>query len=124
MLVTSWAVAGALAKGWACEGRAAAGAAALTAGAVLAGLCTATNAYPAVNVTLRTSAQGNATQTYSVQFCRGANDWRDLADTANPTRLRTLSGTTQTKVLDGLGRVSSIVNSSGPTLALAPGTTR
>ena len=56
-----------------------------------AGACTDTDAYPAVNITLRTSSNNTSTTTYSVRFCRGANDWRDLSDTAHPTALRSLS---------------------------------
>ncbi len=66
---------------------------AVTGGAPYEGgsLCTTTNAYGAVTVSLYASANANNPTNYSVRFCRGANDWRDLSDTANPTRLRTLS---------------------------------
>lgn len=53
--------------------------------------CSSGNAYPAVSVTLRTSAFNNNTQTYNVRFCRGANDWRLPNGTLN-TNLSTNTG--------------------------------
>ncbi|NMJ39917.1 pilus assembly protein [Roseomonas sp. JC162] len=55
------------------------------------GLCTSGNAYGPVAISLYANTSTNSRTTYNVRFCRGANDWRDLSDTLNPTRIRTLS---------------------------------
>lgn len=47
--------------------------------------CTTTNAYGAVTVNLYASANASRTTSYSVRFCRGANDWLDLTTMATRT---------------------------------------
>lgn len=58
------------------------------------GLCSSSEAYGAVAMDLFATANANSRTRFNVRFCRGANDWRDLSNTANPTAIRTLSTST------------------------------